>query len=78
VKKNLFLGAALAAIFVTTPALAELKYKPGEDAKFTWANLDELKKVDLIQNLTVSGPGGWDETHFRLFLSISAKPPALT
>ena len=68
--KNLFLGAALAAIFVTTPALAELKYKPGEDAKFTWANLDELKKVDLKgETLTIFGPWrGDDETHVQVVL----------
>jgi alpha-glucoside transport system substrate-binding protein len=70
VKKNLFLGAALAAIFVTTPAFAELKYKPGEDAKFTWANLDELKKVDLKgETLTIFGPWrGDDETHVQVVL----------
>ena len=69
-KKNLLLGAALAAIFVTTPALAELKYKPGEDAKFTWANLDELKKVDLKgETLTIFGPWrGDDETHVQVIL----------
>lgn len=69
-KKNLFLGAALAAIFVTTPALAELKYKPGEDAKFTWANFDELKKVDLKgETLTIFGPWrGDDETHVQVVL----------
>ena len=69
-KKNLFLGAALAAIFVTTPALAELKYKPGEDAKFTWVNLDELKKVDLKgETLTIFGPWrGDDETHVQVVL----------
>jgi alpha-glucoside transport system substrate-binding protein len=70
VKKNLFLGAALAAIFVTTPALAELKYKPGEDAKFTWSNLDDLKKVDLKgETLTIFGPWrGDDETHVQVVL----------
>ena len=69
-KKNLLLGAALAAIFVTTPALAELKYKPGEDAKFTWANFDELKKVDLKgETLTIFGPWrGDDETHVQVIL----------
>ena len=69
-KKNLFLGAALAAIFVTTPALAELKYKPGEDAKFTWANFDDLKKVDLKgETLTIFGPWrGDDEIHVQVVL----------
>jgi alpha-glucoside transport system substrate-binding protein len=70
VKKALFLGAALAAIFIASPASAELKYKPGEDAKFTWANLDELKKVDLKgETLTIFGPWrGDDEAHVQVVL----------
>ncbi len=69
-KKNLFLGAALAAIFVTTPALAELKFKPGEDASSHWANYDELKKVDLKgETLTIFGPWrGDDENHVQIVL----------
>lgn len=69
-KKNLFLSAALAAIFVSTPALAELKYKPGEDAKFHWANFDDLKKVDLKgETLTIFGPWrGDDEAHIQVVL----------
>jgi alpha-glucoside transport system substrate-binding protein len=70
VKKNLFLGAALAAIFASTPALAELKYKPGEDARFNWANFEELKKVGLKgETLTIFGPWrGDDETHVQVVL----------
>ena len=69
-KKNLLLGAALAAMFITTPALAELKYKPGEDAKFNWSNFEDLKKVDLKgETLTVFGPWrGDDETHVQVVL----------
>jgi alpha-glucoside transport system substrate-binding protein len=70
VKKTLLLGAALAAMFIVTPASAEMKYKPGEDAKFTWANLDELKKVDLKgETLTIFGPWrGDDEAHVQVVL----------
>ena len=46
-KKSLLLGVALAAIALSAPASAELKFKPGEDAKFNWANFEDLKKVDL-------------------------------
>ena len=68
--KKLLLGAALAALILTTPALAELKYKPGEDAKFNWANFEELKKVDLKgETLTIFGPWrGDDETHVQVIL----------
>jgi alpha-glucoside transport system substrate-binding protein len=70
VKKVLYIGAAFAALALATPALAELKYKPGEDAKFTWANLDALKKVDLKgETLTIFGPWrGDDEKHVQVVL----------
>ena len=69
-KKNLFLSAAIAALALSTPALAELKYKPGEDAKFHWANFDDLKKVDLKgETLTIFGPWrGDDEAHIQVVL----------
>ena len=68
-KKYMFLGAAVAAMLVASPAFAELKYKPGE-GPFTWANLDELKKVDLKgETLTIFGPWrGDDETHVQVVL----------
>jgi alpha-glucoside transport system substrate-binding protein len=69
VKKFLLLSAALAALSITASA-AELKYKPGEDAKFTWANFDELKKTDLKgETLTIFGPWrGDDEAHVQVIL----------
>ena len=45
------------ALALTAPASAELKFKPGEDARFNWANFEELKKVDLKgETLTIFGP----------------------
>ncbi|MGF7008488.1 ABC transporter substrate-binding protein [Aminobacter sp. BE322] len=69
-KKTLMLGVALAAFALTAPASAELKFKPGEDARFTWANFDELKKVDLKgETLTIFGPWrGEDEALARSVL----------
>lgn len=69
-KKLLLLSAALGTICMANPAFAELKFKPGEDAKFTWANLDELKKVDLKgETLTIFGPWrGDDEAHVQVVL----------
>lgn len=66
-KKSLFLGVALAAFALSAPAHAELKFKPGEDARFHWANLDDLKKTDLKgETLTIFGPWrGEDEVLAR-------------
>ncbi len=70
-KKILLLSAALAALSIAGSATAaELKYKPGEDAKFTWANFDEMKKMDLKgETLTIFGPWrGDDEAHVQVVL----------
>jgi alpha-glucoside transport system substrate-binding protein len=69
-KLRLAVSAALFAMALATPALsADLKYKVGE-GPFTWANLDELKKVDLKgETLTIFGPWrGEDETHVQVVL----------
>ena len=66
-RKTLLLGVAFAAVALSAPASAELKFKPGEDARFTWANFDELKKVDLKgETLSILGPWrGEDEALAR-------------
>lgn len=70
-KKMLLTGAALVALAWSLPAHAELKFKPGEDQKFHWANFDELKKVDLKgETLTIFGPWrGEDEELVRSVLA---------
>ena len=69
-KKALMLGAALIALATAAPAQAELKFTPGEDARFTWSNYDDLKKVDLKgETLTIFGPWrGEDEALARSVL----------
>jgi alpha-glucoside transport system substrate-binding protein len=68
-KTYLMCGAAALAMFMATPAAAELKFKPGE-GPFTWANFDELKKMDLKgETLTIFGPWrGDDEAHIQVVL----------
>ncbi len=69
-KLRFAVSAALFAMALVTPALsADLKYKVGE-GPFTWANFDELKKVDLKgETLTIFGPWrGDDETHVQVVL----------
>jgi alpha-glucoside transport system substrate-binding protein len=61
-KTKLFLGAAVCALIFASPALAELKFKPGEDARFHWADYDALKKVDLRgETMTIFGPWRGDD-----------------
>jgi alpha-glucoside transport system substrate-binding protein len=69
-KLRFAVSAALFAMALVTPALsADLKYKVGE-GPFTWANFDELKKVDLKgETLSIFGPWrGDDETHVQVVL----------
>ncbi len=69
-KLRLAVSAALFAMALAAPAIsADLKYKVGE-GPFTWANLEELKKVDLKgETLSIFGPWrGDDETHVQVVL----------
>ena len=56
--KNMFLmTVAAAALLAGTAGAAELKFKPGEDAKFNWASFEELKKTQLNgEQITIFGP----------------------
>ena len=55
--KKLMLGVAALAL-MTAPAMAQLKFAPGEDSKFTWSSYEDFKgKHDLAgQTLTIAGP----------------------
>ena len=74
-KKMLLLGAAFTTLALILPAQAELKFKPGEDKRFNWANYEELKKVDLKgETLTIFGPWrGEDEDLARSVLDYFAE-----
>ncbi len=62
---------AALALICAAPASAELKFKPGEDARFNWANFEELKKVDLKgETLTIFRP--WRGDDEKLVTSILA------
>ncbi|MBD0413649.1 ABC transporter substrate-binding protein [Oryzicola mucosus] len=79
-KKTLMLGVAFAALCLAAPAQAELKFKPGEDARFTWANYDDLKKVDLKgETLSIFGPWrGEDEALARSVLEYFSEATGAT
>lgn len=79
-RKSLLLGVALAALSIAAPASAELKFAPGEDAKFTWQNFEDLKKVDLKgETLTIFGPWrGEDEALVRSVLDYFTEATGVT
>ena len=60
---KLTFGIAAAALMLGAPALAaDLKFAPGEDKRFNWADYDALKKVDLKgETLTIFGPWRGDD-----------------
>jgi alpha-glucoside transport system substrate-binding protein len=70
-KKLLLAGVAFAALALSAPAQADLKFKPGEDSRFHWENYEELKNVDLKgETLSIFGPWrGEDEALVRSVLA---------
>ncbi|MCE5972001.1 ABC transporter substrate-binding protein [Sinirhodobacter sp. WL0062] len=55
--KSLYLSAAVLALAAGAAAAQDLKFAPGEDARFNWASYEALKSMDLKgQKLTVLGP----------------------
>lgn len=56
-KRLLLTTAAAVALMSGCAGAAELKFKPGEDAKFNWASYEELKKTQLNgEQITIFGP----------------------
>ena len=79
-RKMLLLGVAFAALALSAPAQADLKFKPGEDARFHWDNYEALKKVDLKgETLTIFGPWrGEDEALVRSVLDYFTEATGVT
>jgi len=79
-KKRLLLGAAFLLAAFNAPASAELKFQPGADPRFDWANYDELKKVDLKgETLSIFGPWrGEDEALVRSVLEYFSEATGAT
>jgi alpha-glucoside transport system substrate-binding protein len=56
-KKMFLMTVAAAALVAGTAGAQELKFAPGEDAKFNWASFEELKKTQLNgEQITIFGP----------------------
>ncbi|MDN5789148.1 ABC transporter substrate-binding protein, partial [Pseudorhodobacter sp.] len=61
------MGAAALALFAGSVQAQDLKFAPGEDARFDWAGFEALKATDLKgQTLKIDGPwGGGDKDLFE-------------
>ncbi len=66
-KTKLFVSAAALALFAGGANAQDLKYKPGEDARFNWASYDAWDAKDFSgQALRIDGPwGGIDQELFN-------------
>ncbi len=66
-KTKLKAGVALLALMASAASAQDLKFTPGEDAKFNWASYEALKATDLSgQKITIDGPwGGADKDLFE-------------
>ena len=57
-KNNLFAGAAALALFAGAASAQDLKFAPGEDARFHWDSYEALKSMDLrVRKCRSSAPG---------------------
>ena len=75
-KVKLYAGIALLALAAGSASGAELKFKPGEDARLNWASYEDFKKANAElkgQTLTIFGPWrGDDEVLFQTVLAYFA------
>ncbi|EEW25529.1 ABC transporter substrate-binding protein [Rhodobacter ferrooxidans] len=70
-KSRLFAGVALFALLSGAAVAQDLKFAPGEDARFHWADFEALKATDLKgQKLKIDGP--WGGVDKELFNSVIA------
>ncbi len=75
-RMKLYAGIALLALAAGSASGAELKFKPGEDARLNWASYEDFKKANAElkgQTLTIFGPWrGDDEVLFQTVLAYFA------
>ena len=70
-KSKFFASAAVLALLSGAVQAQDLKFAPGEDARFSWDSYEALKSVDLKgQSLKIDGP--WGGVDKELFNSVIA------
>ncbi len=75
-KKVLFTSVAMVALMIGSAQARDLKFAPGEDAKFNWASYDGFKQDLSGQEITIMGP--WLGPDKDLFESVIAYFEAAT
>jgi alpha-glucoside transport system substrate-binding protein len=71
-KRIFLMTVAAAALLAGAAGAAELKFKPGEDAKFNWASFEEFKNTHDLKGHTLSVFGPWLGPDRDLVLSVLA------
>ncbi|MDZ7907597.1 MAG: ABC transporter substrate-binding protein [Gemmobacter sp.] len=76
--RNLFAGAAVLALVAGQAGAQDLKFAPGEDAKFNWASYDAFKAAHDLKGQSLKIDGPWGGVDKALFESVIAYFEAAT
>lgn len=76
--RNLLAGAAVLALVAGQAAAQDLKFAPGEDAKFNWASFDAFKAAHDLKGQVLKIDGPWGGVDKALFESVVAYFEAAT
>jgi len=76
--RNLLAGAAVLALVAGQAGAQDLKFAPGEDAKFNWASYDAFKAAHDLKGQLLKIDGPWGGVDKALFESVIAYFEAAT
>ncbi|HBD90551.1 MAG: alpha-glucoside ABC transporter substrate-binding protein [Rhodobacteraceae bacterium GWE1_64_9] len=76
--RNLLAGAAVLALVAGQAGAQDLKFAPGEDAKFNWASYDAFKAAHDLKGQSLKIDGPWGGVDKALFESVIAYFEAAT
>lgn len=76
--RNFLASAAVLALFAGQVAAQDLKFAPGEDARFNWASFDSFKANHDLKGQTLKIDGPWGGVDKALFETVIAYFEAAT
>lgn len=76
--RNFLASAAVLALFAGQVAAQDLKFAPGEDARFNWASFDSFKASHDLKGQTLKIDGPWGGVDKALFETVIAYFEAAT
>lgn len=76
--RNLYAGAAVLALLAGQAGAQDLKFAPGEDARFNWASFEEFKAAHDLKGQVLKIDGPWGGVDKALFESVIAYFEAAT